>query len=176
MKKAVMIVGIWLLLSPVIEGKEIEMPVRLEIGKEDRFVYEVRVSEGGYLLDGRQKITNGIMEYELKVGERKEFRIEAVEGYEIKEIRINGESQKKQDRVTVIGVAGRSVLEVEYGKKEETPKPDKIDKEEEVKEKEKRREVSTGDILEIKEYLWLIAIAIYGMYESKKEKREGEEK
>lgn len=132
MKKG-MIIGLSLigLIIPVglqaIEDKEdrIETVITFNLTAEDRFTYEVRVSEGGYLIDGSQRITNGIMEYQLSVGQTKEFSLEADRGYEVKEIQVNEEKiDREVDKIEIAGVSKKSILEVRYGKIEETTVPD----------------------------------------------------
>lgn len=162
--------------------------ISFDLTSEDRFIYEVRVSTGGYLLDGSQKIVDGIMEYELSVGQTKEFILVANKGYEVKEIKVNNQNlDTNLKKVRITGVSGRSVLEIRYGKIEEllvpdTPTPpdnmvipdgsqsgengglDYIDT---------NRENGvdslipiTGDMLRISEYICLMLIILYRIYVS----------
>lgn len=158
------------------EGKGIETVISFELTAENRFIYEVKVSEGGCLYDGSKKITNGIMAYELSVGEIKKFSIEADKGYEVKYITINGENTNpKQREIQVTGVSADSILEVRYGKIEakETDEPASSIKPNISSQLEKSRKVishipSTGDIWKMGEYVCLLILMLCGMYISKR--------
>lgn len=196
MKKG-MIIGLSLigLIIPVglqaIEDKEdrIETVITFNLTAEDRFTYEVRVSEGGYLIDGSQRITNGIMEYQLSVGQTKEFSLEADRGYEVKEIQVNEEKVDREvDKIEIAGVSKKSILEVRYGKIEETTVPDiptppdkggnkdSIDMPEQITSEggNKGNGIEgmipiTADMLRIREYVCLMLIVIYMIYVSRRD-------
>lgn len=163
-KRAIAVLTIVSILTGV-EGKEeeIETEIGFYLTKEDRYPYEVRVSEGGYVIDGRQRITNGIVAYELSVGQRKKFVLEAKEGYELEEIVINGKVEEREVKeIEIQGVSAKSELEVRYEKKEETYQPDETESLE--VEKEEREILSTGDLIETSSYLWIVVLIVYWIY------------
>lgn len=112
-------------LQAIEEVDTVKVVISFDLTAEDRFIYEVRVSDGGSLYDGSQRITNGIMEYQLSVGGKKEFKIEANTGYEVKEIKVNGRNIDTDiEGITITGISANSVLEVKFKKIESTIPPD----------------------------------------------------
>lgn len=157
------------------EDRNIESVISFELTAEDRFTYEVRVSKGGSLIDGSQRITDGIMIYELSVGETKQFQMEPSEGYELKEIRIdNKDIGTNIDRITIEGVSKNSLLEVRYEKRDEIEMP-----EETLEDSKNQKNINirnqttasipqTGDWLRVGNYICLLLIVVYGVYVNRK--------
>lgn len=160
--------------------------ISFDLTTEDRFTYEVKVNEGGYLIDGSQRITNGTVAYELSVGQTKEFKVETERGYEVKEIRDNGKLLNTEgNRIKIAGVSAKSILEVRYGKIEDSNEADKPippntsdtpDNSQGGGIKDTENQGSgltsvgpeTGDTLKISEYICLMLMVLYGIYVSRK--------
>lgn len=176
----ILLVSLLVIMMPIgVQAKEeekIEAVLSFYLTEQDRFVYEVKVSDGGCLYDGSQRITNGIIAYELSVGQKKEFQMEANEGYEVKRIEINGVEQNLEAKeIEIHGVSATSVLEVRYGRIEEEkiPEKGKQDITENVyppieQGKEERKIPSTADLMKISAYISVLVIVIGVFYISKR--------
>lgn len=161
------------------EENKIETVISFELTVEDRFGYEVRVSDGGCLYDGSQKITTGTMIYQLSVGEKKTFLIQPDKGYRIKEITINGQIVANDiNKIEITGVSANCVLDITYAKMEgssnipvgpEEKEEDIQDKKEELADKSTETKnsninkiiPSTGDLLTGGKYICLMLIVLY---------------
>lgn len=156
---------ILMMLSGEVYGKEesrTDVVISFNLQQEYRYPYQVRVSEGGSLYDGSQRITNGIMEYQLSVGENKEFRLQPDKGYEVKEIKINDkEMERGIEQIVIEGVSSSSVLEVRYGRIEESSE-------------KWRLLVDTGDGIKLGVYISVMVMMLYEIYRKERENKEEE--
>lgn len=186
MKRVIVMMILVIVLAPVrVEARKSsskDIPVRFEISNSNRYRCRVKVEGRGYLKDGGQKIKEGTVEYELRVGEEKKLEVIAEPGYEIGEIEYNGEEiERKNNEIIIKGVSGERELKVGFKKKEEiesnkggagmTDNTDRNKPDTRGDASQIKKEVETGDISRSKYVICLgLMIVMISMLKRKKMK------
>lgn len=156
---ASLLLTITLFTAMNVEAAEVKEGVEIErnFTDDDKFSLEIRVEEGGYLIDGKARISKGTIAYELPLETTKTFQVQSMDGYEIKDIRYEQPgigveysilNQMEANEISIQTVSTKIVATIEF---EETKKGKlKIDS------------LATGD--EHRTIDWVIIMLISGCF------------